>query len=66
MSSKGKKYKKMVPQVRFHEQWACSNPDVKDGSLCCDGDCSKCEYHYISGIRKEFREGLIYFVEKMT
>lgn len=54
MSSKGKKYHKMVKQVKTHEIWGCNNPQVIDGSMCCDGVCSTCQYKYVSEIIKEF------------
>lgn len=54
MSSKGKKYHKMVKQVKFHEIWGCSDPMVRNGSMKCDGDCSRCKYKYVDEIIKEF------------
>lgn len=52
MSSKGKKYKKMVKQVKTQEFWGCSNPSVINKTLMCDGDCSKCGYKYVIEARK--------------
>lgn len=54
MSSKGKKYKKMVRQVKFHEILGCANPDVRSGMMSCDGDCNTCQYSYVSEVIKEF------------
>jgi hypothetical protein len=55
MSSKGKKYHIMTPQPKLREIWGCSNPAVMDGSMCCDGDCWHCHYHYLVETIKEFK-----------
>ena len=47
MSSKGKKYKKMVKQIKTQEVHKCMNPEVIDGSLMCDGNCSMCGYYQV-------------------
>ena len=47
MSSKGKKYHKMVKQIKTQEVRKCMNPEVIDGSLMCDGDCSMCGYNHV-------------------
>ena len=45
----------MVKQLKETEIWGCSHPSVKDGSMCCDGDCSMCQYKYVSEIRKSYK-----------
>lgn len=49
MSSKGKKFKKMFKQIKTEEVkvHGCMNPQVIDGSLMCDGDCSMCGYNHV-------------------
>ena len=49
MSSKGKKFKKMFKQIKTQEVkvHGCMNPQVIDGSLMCDGDCSMCGYNQV-------------------
>ena len=44
MSRKKRQYNIMVKQPKEQEVWGCSNPSVRDGSMCCDGDCSMCGY----------------------
>lgn len=34
------------------EFYDCLNPQVKDGSLCCDGDCWNCGYHQLVKLPK--------------
>lgn len=48
MSRKKRQYNIMVKQPKEKEVWDCSNPSVKDGSMCCDGDCSMCGYKYVA------------------
>lgn len=54
MSRKKKDYGIMVKQPKVHTIYGCSNPYVKDGSMCCDGPCMYCEYQYIAGTYKEY------------
>ena len=52
MSRKKKIYNIMVKQPKEQVIYGCSNPSVKDGSMCCDGNCSMCNYMYIVERRK--------------
>ena len=55
MSRKKKQYNIMVKQPKEIEIWGCSNPSVRDGTMMCDGDCSMCEYKYITERRKVYK-----------
>ena len=47
MSGKKRQYNKMVKQPKLRFVYGCVNPDVINGSLLCDGNCSECEYQTI-------------------
>ena len=55
MSRKRKNYNIMVKQPKEQTVWGCSNPSVKDGSMCCDGNCFLCGYHYVVEKRKIYK-----------
>lgn len=49
MSRKKRQYNIMVKHPpKEQEVWGCSNPSVRDGSMCCDGNCSMCGYKYVA------------------
>ena len=55
MSREKKDYKIMVKQPKVHTIYGCVNPYVKDGNMCCDGNCQMCKYQTIAGIYKEYK-----------
>ena len=52
MSRKKKDYHIMVKQPYKEEKiWGCNNPLVRAGHMCCDGDCSMCEYKTVETLK---------------
>ena len=31
--------------IKNYEDWTCANPDVIEGRMMCDGDCTFCVWH---------------------